>query len=109
MIDALRKYRPFTPTFVARAEDQAYIMSVLFEAYDGYLRYLHKDGLIMRHDKEAFAREAIEKAWAGKFAGDLARTLVFPIMQGRFHGEWRESKSKWTPLRVALFRGSPSL
>jgi len=77
LIDALRKYRPFTPTFVARAEDQAYIMSVLFEDYDGYLRYLHKDGLIMRHDKEAFAREAIEKAWAGKFAGDLARTLVF--------------------------------
>ncbi|RLB85418.1 MAG: hypothetical protein DRH15_03440, partial [Deltaproteobacteria bacterium] len=77
LIDALRKYRPFTPTFVARAEDQAYIMSVLFEGHNGYLRYLHKDGLIMRHDKEAFAREAIEKAWPGKFVGDLARMLVF--------------------------------
>ena len=26
------------------------------------LAYVHKDGLIMRHDKEAFAQEAIESA-----------------------------------------------
>jgi hypothetical protein len=55
LIDSLRKYRPFTPTFIGRAEDQAYILSILFDGKDRQLRYVHKDGLIMRHDKKAFA------------------------------------------------------
>jgi hypothetical protein len=75
-INALRKHRPFTPTFIGRAEDQAYILSVLFEG-DRKLRYVHKDGLIMRHDKEAFAAEAIKMAASGKLIGDYIRTLIF--------------------------------
>ncbi len=75
-IDALRKYRPFTPTFIGRAEDQAYILSILFKG-DWRLRYVHKDGLIMRHDKEAFAAEAIKMAASGKLIGDYIRTLMF--------------------------------
>ncbi|RMG67492.1 MAG: hypothetical protein D6710_11345, partial [Nitrospirae bacterium] len=31
LVEALRRWRPFTPGFVGRAEDQAYIMSVLFD------------------------------------------------------------------------------
>lgn len=77
LVDSLRAYRPFTPTFIARAEDQAYLLSVMFKDVGGFLRYVHKDGLIMRHDKEAFAREAISAAEPGKFAGDLARILLF--------------------------------
>ena len=77
LVEALKKYRPFTPTFVSRAEDQAYLLSVLFDGKEKFLRYVHKDGLIMRHDKEAFAREAIKIAEIGKFVGDLARVLVF--------------------------------
>ncbi|GMR04192.1 MAG: hypothetical protein BMS9Abin23_0082 [Thermodesulfobacteriota bacterium] len=83
-IDALRKYRPFTPVFINRAEDQAYLLSLLSppgpirpSADDGALRYLHKDGLFMRHDKEAFAGEAIEAAAIGKIVGDYERILYF--------------------------------
>jgi hypothetical protein len=77
LIKALRKYRPFTPTFIGRAEDQAFILSVLFKNKDKNLRYVHKDGLIMRHDKESFAAEAIKAAATGKLIGDYIRILIF--------------------------------
>jgi hypothetical protein len=78
LIDMLRKYRPFTPTFVGRAEDQAYLLSVLFPSdEEPALRYVHKDGFIMRHDKEAFAGDAIKAAEVGKFVGDIERILLF--------------------------------
>jgi len=76
LIDALRKYRPFTPSFIGRAEDQAYLMSVLYDGSE-YLRYLHKSGLIMRHDKHSFAGEAIKSAETGKIIGDYIRILLF--------------------------------
>lgn len=76
LVDALRRHRPFTPTFIGRAEDQAYLLSVLF-AGSAPLRYVHSAGLIMRHDKEAFAGLAIEAAKVGRFIGDLVRTLYF--------------------------------
>ncbi len=77
LINALRKYRPFTPTFIGRAEDQAYMLSVLFDDPEMNLRYLHEYGLVMRHDKEAFAGEAIKQAAAGKLIGDYIRILLF--------------------------------
>jgi hypothetical protein len=77
LVDSLRKYRPFTPGFIGRAEDQAYLLSVLFHGSEGYLRYVHKDGLFMRHDKESVAGEAIETAAAGKRIGDYSRILLF--------------------------------
>ena len=77
LIDSLREYQPFTPTFIGRAEDQAYILSVLFHNSQKNLRYVHKDGLIMRHDKEAFAGEAIKIAATGKLVGDYIRILLF--------------------------------
>ncbi len=77
LIDSIRSHRPFTPTFIGRAEDQAYILCCLFKNPDKNLRYLHKPGLIMRHDKEAFAGQAIEGAKLGKYIGDLVRTLYF--------------------------------
>ncbi len=77
LIKSLRKYRPFTPIFIGRAEDQAYILSVLFSDKKRSLRYVHKDGLIMRHDKHAFAQESIEAAHLGKMIGDYVRILYF--------------------------------
>jgi len=77
LIESLRNHRPFTPTFIGRAEDQAYLLGSLFANPDGNLRYLHKPGLIMRHDKTAFAGKAIEGAKLGKYIGDLVRTLFF--------------------------------
>ena len=76
LIDRLFRYRPFTPSFLGRAEDQAYILSVLSQS-GPRLAYVHKDGLIMRHDKEAFAQEAIKVAQTGKIVGDYLRTLYF--------------------------------
>ena len=77
LIDSLRNHRPFTPSFIGRAEDQAYLLCCLFKNPDKNLRYLHKPGLIMRHDKEAFAGQAMEGAKLGKYIGDLVRTLYF--------------------------------
>jgi len=76
LVDSLRKHRPFTPSFIGRAEDQAYILSVLLNPEES-LAYVHKDGLIMRHDKEAFAQDAIKAASSGKLVGDYIRILFF--------------------------------
>jgi len=75
-IDSLRRHRPFTPSFIGRAEDQAYLLSAINSTGES-LAYVHKDGLIMRHDKEAFAREAIESAAIGRTVGDYVRMLYF--------------------------------
>jgi len=76
LVDALRRYRPFTPSFVGRAEDQAYVLSVLGKP-GPRLAYAHAAGLVMRHDKEAFAGEAIAAAHVGKLVGDYVRILEF--------------------------------
>ncbi|MBA7539651.1 hypothetical protein ES705_31931 [subsurface metagenome] len=77
LVDALRRYRPFTPSFIGRAEDQCYLLSVLCKKEMPRLAYLHEDGLIMRHDKEAFAHEALKAAKFGNIIGDYIRTLYF--------------------------------
>ena len=76
LVDSLRRHRPFTPSFIGRAEDQAYILSTLPDP-ETRLAYVHKDGLIMRHDKEAFAQEAIAAAATAKLVGDYTRILFF--------------------------------
>ncbi len=76
LVDSLKKHRPFTPSFIGRAEDQSYILSVLM-AEGEKLAYVHEDGLIMRHDKEAFAGDAIKAASFGNMIGDYLRTLYF--------------------------------
>ena len=73
--DRLLKHRLFTPSFIGRAEDQCYLLSGL--ANETLPAYIHQDGLIMRHDKEAFAGEAIKTAASGKLIGDYVRVLYF--------------------------------
>ena len=76
LVEALRRHRPFTPSFIGRAEDQAYALSVQGE--DGpRLAYAHAAGLIMRHDKAAYAGAAIDAAHVGKLVGDDVRILTF--------------------------------
>ena len=85
LIDALYQFRPFTPTFIHRAEDQAFILSgiasaTMAKAEAGnvpYLGYYHQPGLIMRHDKNAFAKRSMALAEAGKDLGDIERVLLF--------------------------------
>jgi hypothetical protein len=77
LVEALTRYRPFTPACIGRAEDQAYLLSVLLRPDErGYLRYVHKPGLIMRHDADLFA-DAAEAARTGKTLGDYVRTMLF--------------------------------
>ncbi|MGH2511801.1 MAG: hypothetical protein ACRDGQ_03845, partial [Candidatus Limnocylindrales bacterium] len=76
LVAALRRHRPFTPSFIGRAEDQAYVLSILGEP-GPRLAYVHAAGLVMRHDKDAFAGPAIEAARIGKLVGDDVRILVF--------------------------------
>lgn len=77
MVEHLRRHRPFTPSWIGRAEDQAYLLSVLYPQEGSALRYAHASGLIMRHNKEAFAAEALEAARIGKMVGDYVRILTF--------------------------------
>jgi hypothetical protein len=91
LIEALRRHRPFTPVFIGRAEDQAYLLSVLF-AGERSLRYVHAPGLVMRHDKESFASEAVRAAKMGKVVGDYARVLWFSAYAGAL--PWEEGEIK---------------
>lgn len=96
LIRSLKKYRPFTPSFIGRAEDQAYLMSVL-TGEKIRLAYAHKDGLIMRHDKEAFAQEAIESARMSKLIGDYIRILYFSKYGSILPGGVEEIKKQLDP------------
>lgn len=75
LVDSLRRFQSFTPGFIARAEDQAYLLSS-FSRPDR-LGYVHAAGLIMRHDKKSFAQEAIAAAAVGNQTGDYLRILMF--------------------------------
>ena len=97
LTDSLRRYRPFTPTFIGRGEDQAYILSVLFDHSQRNLRYVHKDGLIMRHDKEAFAGDAIKMAASGKLISDYIRTLMFSYYARALPWSFEEIKDAIDP------------
>lgn len=77
MVDHLRRHRPFTPGWIGRAEDQAYLLPVLFQEKGPSLRYVHASGLIMRHDKEAFAADVMEVSRIGKLVGDYIRILTY--------------------------------
>ena len=91
LVDSLRHHRPFTPSFIGRAEDQAYLLSAMFGS-TARLAYIHKPGLIMRHDKEAFAQEAIAAAHIGKLVGDYERTLYFSAYAGALSEDIRTVK-----------------
>jgi hypothetical protein len=90
-VDALRRHRPFTPSFVGRAEDQAYILSDLGQP-GPRLAYAHAAGLIMRHDKEAFAGDAIAAAHVGKLIGDDVRILLFSAYADAVAGDGTDGR-----------------
>ena len=77
LCSSLRRMKPFTPGFIGRAEDQAYLLSVILDRTEPGLRYVHEPGLVMRHDKEAFAGASIEAAKLGTWVADLLRVIYF--------------------------------
>ncbi len=76
LVDALSRHRPFTPSFMGRAEDQAYLLSSL-GGVGPRPAYLHEPGLVMRHDKASFAADAVRSARPSKLLGDDLRILLF--------------------------------
>ena len=108
LIKDLRKYRPFTPTFIGRAEDQGYILSVLFKSTNPeYLRYLHQPGLKMRHDKEAFISDAIKSAKTGTYIGDLVRILAFSSYSDIVEGDFDSIKEETDPFTGSFISRIP--
>jgi len=107
LVDSLRRHRPFTPSFVGRAEDQAYILSAL--GGDGpRLAYLHEDGLIMRHDKDVFAGEAVAAARLGKLIGDYIRILYFSAYARVLAKDLRELKDRIDPFTGCFVSSIPA-
>ena len=114
-VGALRRYRPFTPVFINRAEDQAYLMSALFNGESGNggdgdgraLRYGHAAGLIMRHDKESFAREAIAAAATGKIIGDYERIIFFSEYARSLPWSFRDVKDALSPFTGSFISEIP--
>jgi hypothetical protein len=96
LVESLRRYLPFTPSFIGRAEDQAYILSVLLRP-GKRLAYAHKDGLIMRHDKASFAQEAMKSASLGKIIGDYLRILFFSAYANALVDDVAELKETLDP------------
>jgi len=110
LIDSLKKYRPFCPTFIGRAEDQAYLLSVLFKAdADKYLRYYHQDGLIMRHDKQSFISANIEKSKLSKLIGDYERILLFSHYAVQILDDFERIKKELSPFTAAFITDTPFL
>ena len=68
------------------------ILSTLYSDSEYKLRYVHKDGLIMRHDKEGFAQEAIKATHDGKVVGNYIRTIIFSYYVRTL--EWGVEKTK---------------
>lgn len=96
LVESLRRHRPFTPSFFGRAEDQAYLLSQ-YSSAGPKLAYVHKDGLIMRHDKEALAREPIKSARVGKLIGDYVRILYFSAYARMLTDDLAELKNGMDP------------
>ena len=95
LIDSLRRFRPFTPSFIGRAEDQAYLLSTFGRS--DRLGYFHASGLTMRHDKDGFAQEAIAIADVGKQIGDYLRILMFSAYAGALPQGINETKNRIDP------------
>lgn len=108
LFSSLRAHRPFTPSFVGRAEDQAYILSALASDSGTRLAYLHQPGLIMRHDKEAFAAQAVKFGKAGSYVGDLVRTFVFSDYAGFLPGGQKAVKELVDPFTGCFITPMPA-
>lgn len=106
LVDALRRFKPFTPSFIGRAEDQAYLLSSM-TGQGMQLGYLHRAGLIMRHDKELFAREAIQAAELGKIIGDYERILYFSEYARVLNDDYRFIKDRVDPFTGCFISAIP--
>ncbi|MDJ0953924.1 MAG: hypothetical protein QNJ81_09605 [Acidimicrobiia bacterium] len=81
-VDSLRRWRLFVPSFVGRAEDQAYLLSGLGDPTHRP-GYLHVPGLRMSHDKGDLIPGVIAQHAGAKHIGDLCRIRLFSALAAR--------------------------
>ena len=104
-LDSLKKWAPFTPSFINRAEDQAFVISTIQE--NGYLTHCHGKDLIMRHDKHAFATKSIEMSKFGKEIGNLERILLFSYLANEHELGYDKLKHRLWPFTSSFLSKYP--
>ncbi len=106
-LDSLKKWAPFTPSFINRAEDQAFGISTIQEGE--YLSHCHGKNLIMRHDKHAFATKSIEMSKLGKEIGNLERILLFSHYAREHKLGYEKLKHRLWPFTSSFLSQYPEL
>ena len=106
-LDSLKKWAPFTPSFINRAEDQAFGISTIQE--NEYLSHCHGKDLIMRHDKHAFATKSIEMSKFGKEIGNLERILLFSYYANEHELGFDKLKHRLWPFTSSFLSKYPEL
>ena len=106
-LDSLKKWAPFTPSFINRAEDQAFGISTIQE--NEYLSHCHGKDLIMRHDKHAFATKSIEMSKFGKEIGNLERILLFSHYASEHELGFDKLKHRLWPFTSSFLSKYPEL
>ena len=106
-LDSLKKWAPFTPSFINRAEDQAFGISTIQEGE--YLSHIHGKDLIMRHDKHAFATKSIEMSKFGKEIGNLERILLFSQYADEHELGYEKLKDRLWPFTSSFLSKYPNL
>ncbi len=104
-LDSLKKWAPFTPSFINRAEDQAFVISTIQE--NRYLTHCHGKDLIMRHDKHAFATKSIEMSKFGKEIGNLERILLFSYLANEHELGYEKLKHRLWPFTSSFLSKYP--
>ena len=106
-LDSLLKWAPFTPSFINRAEDQAFGISTIQE--NEYLSHSHGKDLIMRHDKHAFATKSIDLSKFGKEIGNLERILLFSYYAKEHQLGYDKLKHRLWPFTSSFMSKNPEL
>ena len=106
-LDSLKKWAPFTPSFINRAEDQAFGISSMKD--NEYLSHIHGKNLVMRHDKHAFAKKSIEMSKFGKEIGNLERILLFSYYAHEHELGYDKLKRRLWPFTSSFLSRYPEL
>ena len=106
-LNALEKWAPFTPSFINRAEDQAFIISSLNK--NEFLSHIHAPYLIMRHDKLDFAKRTVSNAKLGKEIGNLERILLFSYYSKCSHFDFNLIKDHLWPYTSSFIQKFPEI
>lgn len=108
LVEDLIKYKPFTPSFITRAEDQAFMLEIINKPVDNtYLRCYHQKGLFMRHDKGTFLQEDLKKFEMPKKVGDFERILLFSHYAKDILCDYEGIKKEIAPFTASFITNIP--